>query len=44
MCLLDRKRVKVEDIVNKTFKLDEWQVCLDALKNKTVIKAAIVSD
>ncbi|KAJ5273082.1 alcohol dehydrogenase [Penicillium angulare] len=41
---LDEKRVKVEGIVNKVFKLEEWQSCLDALSNKTVIKAAIVFD
>ncbi|KAF4768712.1 hypothetical protein N7455_012460 [Penicillium solitum] len=41
---LDRKRVKVDGIVNKTFKLEEWQACLDAMKNKSVIKAAIVFD
>ncbi|KAJ5597464.1 hypothetical protein N7537_007548, partial [Penicillium hordei] len=39
-----RKRVKVDGIVNKTFKLEEWQACLDAMKNKSVIKAAIVFD
>ncbi|KAJ6007242.1 alcohol dehydrogenase [Penicillium herquei] len=41
---LDEKRVKVEGIVNKVFQLEEWQACLDAMKNKSVIKAAIVFD
>ncbi|KAJ5368898.1 alcohol dehydrogenase [Penicillium cataractarum] len=41
---LERKRVKVDGIVNKTFRLEEWQACLDAMKNRTVIKAAIVFD
>ena len=31
-------------IVNKTFKLEEWQACLDAMKDKSVIKAAMVFD
>lgn len=42
--MADRRRVKVDGIVNKTFKLEEWQACLDAMKNKSVIKAAIVFD
>ncbi|CAK7211688.1 hypothetical protein SCUCBS95973_001200 [Sporothrix curviconia] len=41
---LARKRVAVHGIVNKTFKLEQWQECLDAMSNKTVIKAAIVFD
>ena len=41
---LTRKRVAVEGIVNKTFRLEQWQECLDAMSNKTVIKAAIVFD
>ncbi|CAL5871882.1 uncharacterized protein PFLUO_LOCUS6136 [Penicillium psychrofluorescens] len=40
----DGKRVNVDGIVNKTFKLEEWQACLDAMKNKSVVKAAIVFD
>jgi D-arabinitol dehydrogenase (NADP+) len=42
--LTDEKMVKVNGIVNKTFRLDEWQECLDAMRNKSVIKAAIVFD
>ncbi|KAJ5329849.1 alcohol dehydrogenase [Penicillium brevicompactum] len=41
---LDRGRVNVGGIVNKTFKLEEWQACLDAMKDKSVIKAAMVFD
>ncbi|RAK99307.1 zinc-dependent alcohol dehydrogenase family protein [Aspergillus ibericus CBS 121593] len=42
--LADRKRIKVDGIVNKTFKLNEWEACLDAMRNKSVVKAAIVFD
>ena len=28
--------------VNKTYKLEQWGECLEAMKNKTAIKAAIV--
>ncbi|PYI06995.1 alcohol dehydrogenase [Aspergillus sclerotiicarbonarius CBS 121057] len=41
---LDRKRIKVDGIVSKTFTLDEWEACLNAMKKKLVIKAAIVFD
>lgn len=41
---LDSGKVKVEGIVNKTFKLEQWAECLEAMKNKTAIKAAIVFD
>ncbi|KAJ6000458.1 alcohol dehydrogenase [Penicillium waksmanii] len=41
---LDGKRVNSSGKVNKTFKLDEWQGFLDAIKNKLVIKAALVFD
>ena len=41
---LDSGKVRVEGIVNKTFKLDQWQECLDSMKNKSAIKAAIVFD
>ncbi|KAJ5885785.1 alcohol dehydrogenase [Penicillium tannophilum] len=40
----DGKKINVHGIVNKTFKLEEWADCLQALKNKSVIKAAIVFD
>jgi D-arabinitol dehydrogenase (NADP+) len=37
-------KVKVEGIVNKTYKLEQWGECLEAMKNKSAIKAAIVFD
>ena len=37
-------KVKVKGIVNKTFKIDQWEECLAAMKNKTAIKAAITFD
>ena len=41
---IDKGKVKVSGIVNKTFKLDQWAECLEAMKNKSAIKAAIVFD
>jgi len=41
---LDTGKVKVGGIVNKTFKLEQWAECLEAMKNKSAIKAAIVFD
>ncbi|KAI5855907.1 chaperonin 10-like protein [Tricharina praecox] len=41
---LDSGKVKVEGIVNKTYKLEQWGECLEAMRNKTAIKAAIVFD
>ncbi|KAA8894111.1 chaperonin 10-like protein [Sphaerosporella brunnea] len=41
---LDTGKVKVEGIVNKTFKLEQWGECLEAMRNKSAIKAAIVFD
>lgn len=41
---LDSGKVKVEGIVNKTFKLEQWAECLESMKNKSAIKAAIVFD
>ncbi|OLL21812.1 D-arabinitol dehydrogenase 1 [Neolecta irregularis DAH-3] len=41
---LDSGKVRVEGIVNKTYKLEQWQECLDAIKSKVAIKAAIVFD
>jgi D-arabinitol dehydrogenase (NADP+) len=34
----------VHGIVNKTFKLDQWKECLEAMRNKSAIKAAITFD
>jgi len=39
---LDSGKVKVEGIVNKVFKLEQWGECLESMKNKSAIKAAIV--
>jgi D-arabinitol dehydrogenase (NADP+) len=41
---LDTGKVKVEGIVNKTYRLEQWGECLEAMKNKSAIKAAIVFD
>ncbi|PYH96349.1 alcohol dehydrogenase [Aspergillus ellipticus CBS 707.79] len=41
---LDSGKVKVKGIVNKTFRIDQWEECLEAMKNKSAIKAAIVFD
>lgn len=41
---LDTGKVKVAGIVNKTYKLEQWGECLEAMRNKTAIKAAIVFD
>ncbi|KAL2840255.1 NAD(P)-binding protein, partial [Aspergillus pseudodeflectus] len=38
---LDSGKVKVEGIVNKVFKLEQWEECLEAMRNKSAIKAAI---
>ncbi|KAJ5679115.1 alcohol dehydrogenase [Penicillium macrosclerotiorum] len=41
---LDSGKVKVEGIVNKVFKIDQWEECLESMRNKTAIKAAITFD
>lgn len=41
---LDSGKVKVKGIVNKTFKLDQWAECIESMKNKSAIKAAITFD
>jgi len=41
---LDSGKVAVKGIVNKTFKLEQWGECLESMKNKSAIKAAIVFD
>jgi D-arabinitol dehydrogenase (NADP+) len=41
---LDSGKVKVNGIVNKTFKLEQWEECLQAMRNKSAIKAAITFD
>jgi len=41
---LDSGKVRVKGIVNKTFKLEQWEECLESMRNKSAIKAAIVFD
>jgi D-arabinitol dehydrogenase (NADP+) len=41
---LDSGKVKTSGIVNRVFKLEEWAECLESMRNKTAIKAAIVFD
>ncbi|KAL2868843.1 zinc-dependent alcohol dehydrogenase family protein [Aspergillus lucknowensis] len=41
---LDSGKVKVSGIVNKVFKLDQWEECLESMRNKSAIKAAITFD
>lgn len=41
---LDSGKVSVQGIVNKVFRIEEWEECLEALRNKSAIKAAIVFD
>ncbi|OJD17825.1 chlorophyll synthesis pathway protein BchC [Emergomyces pasteurianus Ep9510] len=41
---LDSGKVKVNGIVNKTFKIEQWAECLEAMRNKSAIKAAITFD
>lgn len=39
---LDSGKVRVDGIVNKVFNLEQWAECLEAMRNKSAIKAAIV--
>ena len=41
---LDTGKVKVNGIVNKVFKIEQWEECLESMRNKTAIKAAITFD
>ncbi|KAK2801599.1 hypothetical protein FQN50_007660 [Emmonsiellopsis sp. PD_5] len=41
---LDSGKVKVNGIVNKVFKIEQWAECLESMKNKSAIKAAITFD
>ncbi|KAI5302897.1 hypothetical protein KEM55_000829 [Ascosphaera atra] len=41
---LDSGKVNVKGIVNKTFKLEQWEDCLKAITDKSAVKAAIVFD
>ncbi|KAL4932829.1 uncharacterized protein BDV17DRAFT_253886 [Aspergillus undulatus] len=37
-------KVRVAGIVNQTFRLEQWEECLEAMRTKKAIKAAIVFD
>ncbi|KAL4993831.1 chaperonin 10-like protein [Aspergillus recurvatus] len=37
-------RVKVSGIANKVYKIEQWEECLEATRNKSAIKAAITFD
>ncbi|KAG5985256.1 hypothetical protein E4U43_006095, partial [Claviceps pusilla] len=41
---LDSGKVKTKGIVNKTFKLEDFDKALQSIKDKSAIKAAIVFD
>lgn len=41
---MESGKVKVDGIVNKVFKVEQWAEALEAVRNKTAIKAAIVWD
>ncbi|KAL4907301.1 hypothetical protein BDW74DRAFT_176080 [Aspergillus multicolor] len=37
-------KVNVSGIVNKVFRIEQWEECLEAMRNKSAIKAAITFD
>jgi len=41
---LRTNKLKLEGIVNKTYRIEQWAECLEAVQNQEVIKAAIVFD
>ena len=41
---LESKRVRVDGIVNRTFKLEEWGDCLRSLRDEGTVKAAVAFD
>ncbi|RDW81183.1 zinc-dependent alcohol dehydrogenase family protein [Aspergillus mulundensis] len=41
---LESGRVRVTGIVNQTFRVEQWEECLEAMRTKKAIKAAIVFD
>ncbi|KAL2821373.1 chaperonin 10-like protein [Aspergillus cavernicola] len=41
---LDSGKVKVAGIINKVYKIEQWEECLEAMRNKSAIKAAIIFD
>jgi threonine dehydrogenase-like Zn-dependent dehydrogenase len=36
--ILASGKVKVDGIVNKVYKIEQWEECLEAMRNKTAIK------
>jgi D-arabinitol dehydrogenase (NADP+) len=40
LAYLDSGKVKVEGIVNKTFTIDQWDECLESMRNKSAIKVS----
>lgn len=41
---MESGKVKADGIVNKVFKVEQWAEALEAIRNKSAIKAAIVWD
>ncbi|KAL9113258.1 MAG: hypothetical protein Q9227_002593 [Pyrenula ochraceoflavens] len=41
---LDSGKIKVDGIVNKTFKIEQWKECMESIKDKSAVKAAITFD
>ncbi|KAK9475218.1 chaperonin 10-like protein [Dipodascopsis tothii] len=39
-----KPKVKVHGIVNKSYRLEQWEECLEAIRNKSAIKAVIKFD
>jgi D-arabinitol dehydrogenase (NADP+) len=37
-------KLKLDGIVSKTFKVEEWEKCLEVVRKGEVVKAAIVFD
>ena len=42
LAYLDSGKVKVKGIVNKTFRIDQWEECLESMRNKSAIKVKTV--
>ena len=40
----ETRKVRTQDMVSATYKLEEWAQCLDAVRKQEVVKAAIVLD
>jgi D-arabinitol dehydrogenase (NADP+) len=37
-------KVRLNGIVDRTYRIDQWEECLDAVRKQEVVKAAIVFD